>query len=105
LHIWHELSEESSKIVPLGAPLLANKTKAILIVQGNGCVWLSLHATLLEVIHKDICGLAQAKGLPSLIYHEPALEVRFVRGVAGPTSFLTKRDEVRKKYSHFGIYQ
>jgi diketogulonate reductase-like aldo/keto reductase len=36
--------------------------------------------------------LAQAKGLPSLIYHEPMLEVRFVRGAAGPTSFLTKRD-------------
>jgi hypothetical protein len=30
-------------------------------------------------------------GLPSLIYHEPMLEVRFVRGAAGPTSFLTKR--------------
>jgi hypothetical protein len=41
---------------------------------------------------KDACGLAQAKGLPSLIHHEPAIEVRFVRGAAGPTSFLTKRD-------------
>jgi hypothetical protein len=40
---------------------------------------------------KDACGLAQAKGLPSLIHHEPAIEVRFVRGAAGPTSFLTKR--------------
>jgi Group II intron, maturase-specific domain len=42
-------------------------------------------------IYKDACRLAQAKGLPSLIYHEPVLEVRFVRGAAGPTSFLTKR--------------
>ena len=28
-------------------------------------------------IYKDACGLAQAKGLPSLIYHEPAIEVKF----------------------------
>jgi hypothetical protein len=32
------------------------------------------------------------KGLPSLIYHEPALEVRFVRRAAGTTSYLTIRD-------------
>jgi hypothetical protein len=31
-------------------------------------------------IYKDAWSLAQAKGLPSLIYHEPVLEVRFVRG-------------------------
>jgi hypothetical protein len=31
-------------------------------------------------MYKDVCGLAQAKGLPSLIYHEPVLEVRFMRG-------------------------
>jgi hypothetical protein len=27
--------------------------------------------------YKDAWSLAQAKGLPSLIYHEPVLEVRF----------------------------
>jgi hypothetical protein len=26
-----------------------------------------------ELQYKDVCGLAQAKGLPSLIYHEPVL--------------------------------
>jgi hypothetical protein len=31
------------------------------------------------------------KGLPSLIYHEPALEVRFVLRAAGTTSYLTIR--------------
>jgi hypothetical protein len=46
-------------------------------------------------VYKDACSLAQAKGLPSLIYHEPVLEVRFVRGAAGPTSFLTKRERSR----------
>ena len=46
-------------------------------------------------IDKDVCGLAQAKGLPTLIYHEPALEVRFVHRAAGPTSFLTKRHRFR----------
>src|SRR5260370_22741184 len=46
---------------------------------------------MISHIYKDACSLAQAKGLPSLIYHEPMLEVRFVRGAAGPTSFLTKR--------------
>ena len=35
------------------------------------------------IMYKDVCGLAQAKGLPSLIYHEPVLEVRFMRGAAG----------------------
>jgi hypothetical protein len=44
-------------------------------------------------IYEDACSLAQAKGLPSLIYHYPALGVRFVRGAAGTTSFLTIRDE------------
>jgi hypothetical protein len=46
----------------------------------------------LTCIYKDACSLAQAKGLPSVIYHEPAIEVRFVRGAAGTTSFLTKRE-------------
>jgi hypothetical protein len=36
--------------------------------------------------------LAQANGLARLIYHEPALELRFVRGAAGTTSFLTIRE-------------
>ena len=40
---------------------------------------------------QDSCRLTQAKGLVGQIYHEPALEVRFVRGAAAPTSFLTKR--------------
>jgi hypothetical protein len=42
-------------------------------------------------IYKDVRGLAQAKGLPSLIYHEPVLEVRFMRGAAGTTRILTIR--------------
>jgi hypothetical protein len=41
--------------------------------------------------YKDAGGLAQAKGLPSLIYHETVLEVRFMRGAAGTTRILTKR--------------
>jgi hypothetical protein len=43
-------------------------------------------------IYKDAWSLAQAKGLPSLIYHEPVLEVRFVRGAAGTMRILTIRD-------------
>jgi hypothetical protein len=39
-------------------------------------------------IYKDACSLAQAKGLPSLICHEPALEVRFVPGAAGHDEFF-----------------
>jgi hypothetical protein len=42
-------------------------------------------------IYKDACSLAQEKGPASLIYHEPALEVRFVRRAAGTTSFLAIR--------------
>jgi hypothetical protein len=52
-----------------------------------GHVWLS-H---ISHIYKDACGLAQAKGLPSLIYHEPAIEVKFLRGAAGTTRILTIR--------------
>jgi len=40
-------------------------------------------------IYKDAWSLAQTKSLPSLIYHEPAIEVRFVRGSAGRTRILT----------------
>ena len=40
---------------------------------------------------KDACGPARAKGLPSLIYHEPAIEVKFMRGAAGTTRILTIR--------------
>jgi hypothetical protein len=40
-------------------------------------------------IYKDACSLIQAKGQPSLIYHEPALEVRFMCGAAGMTRILT----------------
>jgi hypothetical protein len=43
-------------------------------------------------IYKDACSLAQAKGLPSLAYHEPALEVWIVSRAAGTTSFLTIRE-------------
>src|SRR5580698_3894615 len=43
-------------------------------------------------IYKDASSLAQAKGLPNLIYHEPVLEVRFVRGAAGKMRILTIRD-------------
>ena len=42
-------------------------------------------------IYKDACRLARGKGLPSLIYHEPVLEVRFMRGAAGTTRILTIR--------------
>ena len=31
--------------------------------------------------------MAQAKGLPSLIYHEPVLEVRFMRGSGHDENF------------------
>ena len=40
---------------------------------------------------KDACCLARGMGLPSLIYHEPVLEVRFMRGAAGTTRILTIR--------------
>jgi hypothetical protein len=52
----------------------------------------------LTYIYKDACSLAQAKCLPRLIYREPALEVRFVRGAADTTSFLTKW--VSSEFSH-----
>ena len=42
-------------------------------------------------IHKMRAVWAQANGLPSLICHEPTLEVSFVRGAAGTTSFFTIR--------------
>jgi hypothetical protein len=50
-------------------------------------------------IYKDACGLAQAKGLPSLIYHyhEPAIEVKFMRGAAGTTKILTIRGDLASK--------
>src|SRR5205085_9196788 len=41
--------------------------------------------------YKDVCDLAQAKGLPSMIYHELVLEVRFMRAAAGTTRILTIR--------------
>src|SRR5204862_7946733 len=43
-------------------------------------------------IYKHACNLAQEKALPSLIYHEPALEVRFARGAATRRGFLAIRD-------------
>ena len=42
---------------------------------------------------KDAWSLSQTRGLPSLIYHELAIEVRFVRGPAGTTSILAIRDK------------
>ncbi len=49
---------------------------------------------------KYVCGLAQAKGLPSLIYHETALGVRFVRGAAGPDEFFDQtRSGTRRSFS------
>ena len=50
-----------------------------------------MSCVVISHIYNDACSLTQAKGLPSLIYHEPALEVRFVRRAAGTTSFLTIR--------------
>jgi hypothetical protein len=44
---------------------------------------------------KDASGLAQAKGLPSLIYHEPAIEVKFMRWATGTTRILTIRASER----------
>jgi len=46
---------------------------------------------VISYIYKDAWSLAQAKGQPSLIYHEPVLEVRFVRGAAGTMRILTIR--------------
>jgi hypothetical protein len=42
----------------------------------------------------------RSKGLPSLIYHEPVLEVRFMREVAGTTRILTIRDFLRSTGTH-----
>ena len=50
--------------------------------------------------YKDACSLTQAKGLPSLIYHEPALEMRFMRGAAGATRILTIRALLEKHRSY-----
>jgi hypothetical protein len=49
------------------------------------CGYLTSHIYIW--MNKDAYGLAQAKGLTSLIYYEPAIEVRFMRGAAGTTSF------------------
>ena len=57
-------------------------------------------------IYKDACGLAQAKGLPSLIYHEPAIAVKFMRGAAGTTRILTILclDSLQKCYNAYNSY-
>ena len=55
-----------------------------------GHVWLS-HISHIYTYIKDASGLAQAKGLPSLIYHEPAIEVKFMRWATGTTRILTIR--------------
>jgi hypothetical protein len=51
----------------------------------------------------DACSLAQTKGLSTLIYHKPALEVRFVRGAAGTTSFFTIREAIRCSWQIAGL--
>jgi hypothetical protein len=43
------------------------------------------------------------KGLPSLIYHEPVLEVRFMRGAAGTTRILTIRGFHEQSWSPGGV--
>jgi hypothetical protein len=45
---------------------------------------------------KDVWSLAQAKGLLSLIYHDPVLEVRFMRAAVGTTRILPIRDDQQK---------
>jgi hypothetical protein len=40
------------------------------------------------LIYKDACSLAQGKGLASLIYHEPAIAVRFVCGSGGQGEYF-----------------
>jgi hypothetical protein len=76
----------------------AGRSAEVLRAQGRvgveagtaGYVWLS-H---ISHIYKDRCGLAQAKDLPSLIYHEPAIKVKFMRGAAGTTRILTIRERL-----------
>jgi hypothetical protein len=51
-------------------------------------------------IYKDAWSLAQANGLPSLIYDESVLEVRFVRGAAGTMRILTIRPTVEQINVH-----
>jgi hypothetical protein len=73
---------------------------------GNGGIIRSpIRAMVLPDIshtYKDVCGLAQAKGLPSLIYHEPVLEVRLMRGAAGTTRILTirVRSQAKEMWRH-----
>jgi hypothetical protein len=57
---------------------------------------------VISLIYKDEWSLAQAKGLPSLIYHEPVLEVRFVRGAAGTMRILTIRELERPEADDVG---
>jgi hypothetical protein len=76
----------------LGGLLKYYEREAGVEVGTAGHVWLS-H---ISHTYKDACSLAQAKGLPSLIYHEPALEVRFMRGAEGTTRILTIRGQSRQ---------
>jgi hypothetical protein len=85
----------------------AGRSAEVLRAQGRvgvevgaaGHVWLS-H---ISHIYKDACGLAQAKGLPSLIYHEPAIEVKFMRGAAGTTRILTIRGPLIAAFASFVV--
>jgi hypothetical protein len=47
---------------------------------------------------KDVCGLAQAKGLASLIYHEPVLEVRFMRGRGHDENLTIRRPAGKNRF-------
>ena len=69
------------------------RSAEVLRARGGVSVEVGTASLAISHIYKDVCGLAQAKGPLSLIYHEPVLEVRFMRGAAGPTSFLTIRRE------------
>jgi hypothetical protein len=59
---------------------------------------------VIAYIYKDAWSLAQAKGLPSLIYHEPVLEVRFVRGAAGTMRILSRHRIVSSTDSFVRLY-
>ena len=52
-------------------------------------------------IYKDACARAQAKGLPSLIYHEPVLEVRFMAWGSGQDENFDHTRSTRVNFGRF----